>query len=468
MEASIKNWSSLIKSTFLTTLNWKSLTCLLLFLFFGNTKAQLCFNTATSYFSTSISFGITTADFNNDGNLDVATTQSWANGSVLLGTGTGSFLPATTFTTVGGYNVPLFSSIVSADFNNDSDVDVAVITSTLLEVFLGNGTGTFSIPSSTISISANALITKDFNLDGNTDLAVADNGLNQVSIFLGNGTGNFSSPTSFSVGSSSDLYCADFNGDGNPDLATTNSSSVSVLLGTGTGLFGTPSNFLVTNNLLALTSSDLNNDGNPDLACVNYGTVSVLIGNGSGNFGTATNYTISSSATILDILTADLNGDLKVDIAIPDYGTHSIYILLGDGLGNFSTPFTFGITSGNPWAILSGDFNGDSKTDIVTGADNSAGGISVFLNCTALGISHQLISKEIKIFPNPASNEVFISPTTLEKQELCIFDTNGKRVLLKNFIGNSSIDVSHLTDGVYYLAITSNQKTTNSKIVITK
>ena len=73
----------------------------------------------------------------------------------------------------------------------------------------------------------------DFNGDGRPDLAVANNGSNNVSVLLGNGDGSFQAAQNFGAGSApSSVAVGDFNSDGALDLAVANSGSnnVSVLI----------------------------------------------------------------------------------------------------------------------------------------------------------------------------------------------------------------------------------------------
>lgn len=89
-------------------------------------NAQVCFNIDTSWVAAPNANCIISSDFNADGKLDLATSNydpSSQNSSVsvLLGTGTGTFLPSITYTTNGSAN-----SICSADFNHDGKQDVAV------------------------------------------------------------------------------------------------------------------------------------------------------------------------------------------------------------------------------------------------------------------------------------------------------------------------------------------------------
>ena len=88
--------------------------------------------------------GIAAGDFNKDGHVDLAVSDS-ANGKVytLLNGGTGTF-SFTTTSTVGSGTKP--SGIVAADFNQDGNMDVATSnagTNTAI-VLLGNGTGAFT------------------------------------------------------------------------------------------------------------------------------------------------------------------------------------------------------------------------------------------------------------------------------------------------------------------------------------
>ena len=63
----------------------------------------------------------------------------------------------------------------------------------------------------------------DFNGDGRTDLAVANNGSNYVSVLLGNGDGTFQNQVRYAAGTNpSSIVAGDFNGDGRTDLAVAN------------------------------------------------------------------------------------------------------------------------------------------------------------------------------------------------------------------------------------------------------
>ena len=177
---------------------------------------------------------IVAADFNGDGITDLAVANSLSGDvSVLLGYGEGTFQPARNFP--AGPN-PTFLAL--GDFNGDGKPDLAVAnarpTSSIVSVLLGLGDGFFQPPLSfAAGNNSSFLVAGDFNLDGKTDLAVANTGSNTISIFPGFGNGIFGPEQNVTVGSApSWIGVADMNGDGKPDLAVANSASnnVSVLI----------------------------------------------------------------------------------------------------------------------------------------------------------------------------------------------------------------------------------------------
>src|ERR1700684_3853763 len=84
------------------------------------------------------------------------------------------------------------------------------------------------------------LAVADFNHDGKLDVVAVEK---EVQIFLGNGDGTFQPPINYAVGENpNSVTVADFNGDGKLDLAVTNylSGTISVLMGNGDGTFQPP------------------------------------------------------------------------------------------------------------------------------------------------------------------------------------------------------------------------------------
>ncbi|WP_414590445.1 DUF4347 domain-containing protein [Anabaena sp. CCY 9614] len=214
---------------------------------------------------------VAVGDFNNDGNLDLVTTNTNSNNvSILLGDGNGNFGTAKNF--LVGINP---RSVTLGDFNNDGKLDLAVANSTSnnVSILLGNSTGGFSsFGNFSVSTNPYSISVGDFNNDGKLDLVTANNGSNNISVLLGNNDGSFQTALNFDAGSTpTSVTVADFNDDGELDIGVANSNpnSVTVLLGDGTGYFESPIDFGVGTAPLSLTAGDFNGDGKADLATAN-------------------------------------------------------------------------------------------------------------------------------------------------------------------------------------------------------
>ena len=353
---------------------------------------------------------IAIADVNGDGKPDlIIANYSSNNVSVLLGTGTGSFTPATGSPFPVGANP---SSVAVADVNGDGKLDIVTSNhgSNNVSVLLGTGTGSFTAAiGSPLSLATGArpssVAIADVNGDGKADLVVANYGLNSVTVFPGLGTGTTpfvsNNAVSFSLGGTSvkapeSVVVADVNGDGKPDIITANygsystdgtNGSVSVLLGTGTVSINIGSFSAATGSPFAIVGpgpfsvavADVSGDGKPDIVTANYnGGVTVLLGTGTGSFSAATGSPFPVSVHPLSVAIADVNGDGKPDIVTANSGSNSVSVLLGTGAGSFSAAAgsPIGVNASSPYAAAVADVNGDGRLDIIS-ANFGSGSVTV-------------------------------------------------------------------------------------------
>ena len=331
--------------------------------------AQGCFGPATNFAAGTAPQSVVMADFNNDSKVDLAVANSGSNNvSVFLGDGAGSFTTTLTFA-VGTHPI----SVISAYLDNDGFPDLAVANynSNNVSVLIGDGTGNFAAAVNYAVGSYPISITSTYLLSGYMDLAVANVSSNNVSILKNYGNGYFATATNYTVGAQPiSITNADFNGDGYKDLVTANYSAnnVSVLFGASTGGFATATNFAVGTNPKSVISDDFNGDSKADLAVANYNSngVSILLGTGSGSFSAATNFSLGTYPT--SIISDYFNADAFIDLAVANYTSNNVSVMLGDGAGSFGA---FGV-AGNfavgtgPISITRADFNGDGKADIAT------------------------------------------------------------------------------------------------------
>jgi sugar lactone lactonase YvrE len=328
-------------------------------------RSSWIFSRPTSLSIPSGSQSVTVADFNGDGQLDMAVANE-VNGtvSVIMGNGDGTFRPQTAFAAGSGAH-----SVIVGDFNGDGRADLAVADqgSSTVSVLLGNGDGTFQAKSSyATGTGPLSVALGDFNGDGRLDLAVANEYSFTVSVLLGNGDGTFQAQSSYATGTNPwSVAVGDFNGDGKLDLAIANeaSNSVSVLLGNGDGTFRAQTEYAAGLASEAVAVGDFNGDGKADLAVANYisGTISVLLGNGDGTFQAHSDYPAGLNAS--SIVVGDFNNDGKPDLATVNYNFGTVSVLAGNGDGTFQTRSAYTVGT-QPVSIAAGDFNGDGIEDL--------------------------------------------------------------------------------------------------------
>ncbi len=273
-------------------------------------------------------------------------------------------------------NLPL--AIVSADFNNDGNLDLAVadFATGVIKIMLGKGDGTFSFGKTipTRNFISNMAV-GDFNGDHNLDLAVVDyggTGTSGLSIYLGNGDGTFTDKAFYQLGyEAMSAAVADFNGDGNLDIAVNNEGrngkgNVEVFFGNGDGTFSKPTIYDLPNYPYSIAAADLNGDGRPDLAVAEYGAgVAILLNKGRGKFVKPVVYAVNPPA-LTDVAIADLNHDGVPDLVVAT--SNYVGVLLGKGRGTFGKVRLFSTKSltqeYNSYAVEIADFNGDGNPDI--------------------------------------------------------------------------------------------------------
>jgi len=270
--------------------------------------------------------------------------------------------------------------VAAADFNGDGFIDLAVSNSnsggTTLTILLGNGDGTFTATNSspTVGLYPDSIIAADFNGDGIPDLAVTSVDESLVTVLLGKGDGTFTVSTDLNIGTvPQDVATGDFNGDGIPDLAVVASNSALIFLGNGDGTFNqTASSPALSGSPVKMAVGDFNNDGIADLAITDSlqsGSVFIFLGKGDGSFTAAPTNPVGGTSNV-GIATGDFDGDGNLDLAISQYDgdrTDAIAILLGNGDGSFKPGVFYAGAGLNFESVAIADFNGDGIADLALG-----------------------------------------------------------------------------------------------------
>jgi hypothetical protein len=412
--------------------------------------------------------GITSADLNGDGKKDFVVGNAYSsNINIYLGNGNGQF------TTAPGSPMLIGNGVISnaiADFNNDGKPDIATANYNggNISINLGTGTGSFtpaSIPMYATGSLPYWIEAGDFNNDGNMDLVTVAASAGKVYVFLGAGNGTFSQSVGSPYTTGTMPYHVSigfFNADNIPDFAVANGSSanVSVFIGTGTGSFtiasGSP--YSVGSEPRTISVKDINNDSKADLIVANGtgNTISVLLGQATGSFTNAAGSPISIGTYAYQTAIADYDSDGKMDIAVTNNGSNTMIVLLGNGTGGFTQTINSPISVGTqPQAICTNDFNGDGKADLLIG-DFGSNKLTVFMNINSVGINNLTNTlQSVSVYPNPSIGNLVIRIDELKP---------GTEFILYNSLGQQSDKISlteketiynqnNLTKGIYTYSI---------------
>ncbi|ALN59847.1 hypothetical protein GLE_4506 [Lysobacter enzymogenes] len=261
---------------------------------------------------------LATTDLNHDGIKDFVVAH--AEGVTLLtANGSGGFAAHTQ----AGQSWNL--ELAVADFDHDGNVDVANIDDVSnVMVLFGDGLGGVARSSQFAGTGTAGIDFQagDLNGDGWSDLAFTD-GSNGVYVAYNDASGGFLPPSELSDRPVNNLVAADIDGSGNTDLAATGSTSAnpkSVFL-----FFQRTSGQLYLDHTLptngtfgAVSAADLDRDGKADLFAAPFG-------------GNALEYYLQSSPMVwvkktvatpdsgYDLAAGDIDGDGCTDVAIADY-----------------------------------------------------------------------------------------------------------------------------------------------------
>lgn len=342
------------------------------------------------------------ADIDGDGRPDLVVVDDYNNAiSIYRNLGTGGSLSAASFAppvvlhaTSGRYSP---YGVVVADFDGDGKLDIAVTESgdNLVSVFKNNctpgviATNLFGprldFPTGSFP---QRMCVADLDGDGKPDLVVANASSGTISILQNTsaaGVISFAPKVDLVSGAGCDsVATGDLNGDGKPEIVAANSSgTVSVFQnlietpGTITAnSFASPIALSIPSGGIDVALVDIDGDGKPDLAVTAYLPQSLSI---FRNLSTGGSLSVNSFGPRIDfslngrghtISVGDLEGDGKPDLVVDTELNSTISIFR-----NQSTPGVLThdsllgpvelATGWNAWGSAVGDLDGDGRPDIV-------------------------------------------------------------------------------------------------------
>src|SRR5262245_37016445 len=229
----------------------------------------------------------------------------------------------------------------------------------------------------------------DLNGDGNLDLITVNQDADGINVLMGTGEGTFEQPTVLEgQGVPTAVVVADVSApfsenNGAPDgrldiIAGYDDGVIQVFLGKGDGTFDPPDQdfeeFLDATSVFAIALGDFDQNGAPDIAVLDdIGDEVFFLCNRAGTFSLCPTESLETGGDIgIKILSGDFNGDSRTDIAVLNHDSRDVSVMLNNGGGNFREPTLIDVrtaTEGAPVDFAAGDLDGNGTTDLVVTTD---------------------------------------------------------------------------------------------------
>ncbi|MES2380609.1 MAG: T9SS type A sorting domain-containing protein [Bacteroidota bacterium] len=345
----------------------------------------------------------TTADFDNDGKSDIATTRSASSVGVYRNTSTNGFINSSSLSSIQSYTTASGTNyITSGDIDGDSKIDIITsnFTSNTISILRNTSSGPGSISfaaksDTSTSLNPSYLTMADIDGDGKPEIIISNFGSNTFSVYKNNST-----PGTISLGARS-------------DFAVSISGSSPQMLSIG----------------------DMNGDSKLDVAVIYYNGYIGLFKNTStlGSISFAASQVYLGSNLNAGIALADLDADNKLDVVISSYNTAQVHIYKNTStLSTISVATPISLTCGNqPHGIVVLDIDSDNKPEIMV-ANRGSNSISIFKNQATSGIIN---------LASFASKVDFTTNTTPICLSVVDIDGDLKKELITSNNGTSNISV---------------------------
>jgi gliding motility-associated-like protein len=342
-------------------------------------------------------YGMIAVDLNNDKKPEIVETDRTGN-QLFIRTNSstsGTIDFSTTLTkNLSAYGQPCYPA--AGDFDGDGNPDIVVPSFATNSMVVIRNTGSLSTMTVTASFATAtnpiAAAVGDIDGDGKPDVVIANRGSSSISVFRNlnaySGTINFDTKVDFVTGTDEifAVFITDIDGDGNADIVTQNTSLsnpsfISVFRNTstiGNITMAARQDFTTLSGPWGMAVGDLDGDGKGDIVVSNssINTAFSVFRNtsSSGSISFDTRQDIGTAKGQKWVSIGDLNGDGKPDVVLSllDPVTASNYKVAAFPNTSTSGSISFGTrvdlsADMSPQVNLVQDFDGDGKTDILSG-----------------------------------------------------------------------------------------------------
>ena len=380
---------------------------------------------------------------------------------------------STTLNSAGG--------VAIADLNGDGFNDVATTSynDNKLVWFANDGSGNFGseqIISTAVSGPSQVYI-RTIDNNSTLDVTVSSYTGNEVVWFANDGSGNFGSKNTIdnTIPSPGAYAVKDIDFDGDIDAVIANSVAygvpndcrIEVFYNDGNGIFTADTNPVSVNTkdyIFSIMAEDVDGDSSLDILVTDLtGSPSwfkrTQIAPGTATYAETVLTTSIANPACLDL--RDLDNDSLDDFVLSSATSgagNDIVWYKNNGAGGFEPEVVIDDTQSQAYTFTFTDFENDGDLDIASIAYNDDA-VNIFNN-QKINLSIDDFTKEaISIFPNPSSDRIFFKGTSSENFLVAIYDILGKKILETSKTTNSSLNISELKSGVYFLKLDNNNST---------
>lgn len=203
-----------------------------------------------------------------------------------------------------------------------------------------------------------------------------------------------------------------------------------------------------------------------DTDCVGYGSAQ------SGDYfvSVENNSVDSTQSTAISLkLSSALQVGEIYSLSFYDKGPGSIVIGVSDTDSSFGSVIYNSPTVVNIWTLRTVTFTAPLTGEYITvkyGSFSGGAFVDNFIMSNVLGIDGQTGIENLKIFPNPFSNQLTFTSSTNENLTIYLYDLLGNQILQQSFLNSTTINTEQLADGIYFYELENSNRIFGSGKVV--
>ena len=397
------------------------------------------------------------SDIDGDGNKDVLFSSynkiAWYKN--INGNGTFS-TPQIITIGVSGTN-----SVVATDMDGDGDMDVLFALADDNKIAWcenTNGNGIFGAQQTiaTNIADANTVYATDIDGDGDIDVISASPYDYTISWYENDGSGTFGSQQIITTIAAypEDVFATDIDGDGDMDVisASSDDNKIAWYENTdGTGTFGTQQ--IITTSLdyaYSVFASDMDGDGDMDILSASAFDNKIAWyenTDGNGTFG-AQQIITTNADYALSVFATDIDSDGDMDVLSAGDDKIAWYENT-DGNGTFGTQQIITTNVIDAASVFASDIDGDGDMDVLS-ASYGDDKIAWYENLGNHLSINQNTLLSFSVYPTPSENSLNVK----SKTEIIKIEIYSKLGQLIKTTAKTKIDISNLSQGIYFVKVT--------------